>query len=179
VIISASTAKDRPIMIDEYPLQQSLAGHGFGTALQAERRPCTRTIGAANRRGGPVPVLVHHAVTPPGTTITTASDARLATLFAKQAATATCALGGSNPRGIERKSMSNPAMLKIVAPLSRTTSSMGIYRANAYSGQHLHRAARPGSRCRPASHFPRERFITGVIAIRQERLCTTTRPAVP
>jgi hypothetical protein len=39
--------------------------------------------------------------------------------------------------------MSNPAMLKIVAPLSRTTSSMGIYRANAYSGRHLHRAARP------------------------------------
>jgi hypothetical protein len=108
-----------------------------------------------------------------------ASDARLATLFAKQAATATCALGGSNPRGIERKSMSNPAMLKIVARLSRTTSSMGIYRANAYSGRHLHRAARPGSRCRPASHFPRERFITAVIAIRQERLCTTTRPAVP
>jgi hypothetical protein len=52
-------------------------------------------------------------------------------------------LDGSNPRGIERKSLSNPEMLKIVAPLSRTASSMGIYRTNAaIPGRHLHRAAR-------------------------------------
>jgi hypothetical protein len=81
-------------------------------------------------------------------------------------------------------------MLKIVAPLSRTASSMGIYRANAAIPADIYTAPRaPGSRCCPASHcsqamrraprLPRERFITAVIAIRQERLCTTTPPTVP
>jgi hypothetical protein len=81
-------------------------------------------------------------------------------------------------------------MLKTVAPLSRTASSMGICRANAAIPADIYTAPRaPGSQCRPASHCSRamrrplrllrERFITTVIAIRQERLCTTTRPTVP